>query len=174
ISRAQELVAEDRLVLEHVAEILGAGEAERPILVERHVVEANFPPHGAAHLGRVLLALEVFARDADPLSHQARALAEDAERAAPDVPRADPGERDTAERQGERERLSTLVLPRARAKRDEVVPEERGQQVRRRHPLIGEEMVGRSLAVEVWHLELALEGREPIVAERDALARVLE
>src|SRR5690242_13294432 len=40
VARALELVAEDRLELEHVAEVVGAGEAERAVGGERHVHEA--------------------------------------------------------------------------------------------------------------------------------------
>ena len=80
------------LVLEHVAQVLGAREAEAAIHVERHRLVVDGLAQRVAERGRHLLAGELLARDADRLADVGVAPLEDAVGALADVFGRDPRE----------------------------------------------------------------------------------
>src|SRR3954468_5994216 len=80
IARLQELVAEHRLILEHVAEVLSAGKSEAAEGVEGHVVEIHGLPDRARHLLGHLLTRQLITSDAGVRAYRREAFAEEAVR----------------------------------------------------------------------------------------------
>src|SRR5581483_5456279 len=85
IARAAEDVVKIALELEHVAEILGPGEAESAVRLGRHRVVAHLLPQRPAELRGHFRAGQMFAGDADGLTDVLPAFFEDAEGTFPDV-----------------------------------------------------------------------------------------
>ena len=73
VARAAEVLLEVALELEHVAEVVGAGEAEAAVDLGRHGVVDDLLPEGLGERGRHLRAGQVLARDADRLADEVRA-----------------------------------------------------------------------------------------------------
>ena len=109
----------------------------------------------------------------NPLADGVGAATEHAVGALADVLRGDARQLGAAERQREHE-FAVGALARPHAEVDEVLPIERGEQVGGRRRLVGENAIHRALGVEVRHLVLALQRRQPRIVERHPLARVLE
>ena len=128
VAVGQELAVEDRLHLEHVAQVVGAREAEVAVDLERQVGEGHRLAEVLRHPRRHLVAGEDLAADTEALSGGARPALEDAVGAGADVRHRDAGELGAAEREGEPE-LAVLAAPRPHAEVDEVVPVERGDQI---------------------------------------------
>src|SRR5439155_13700905 len=121
IARAQEFLAEQRLELEHVPEVIRAREAQRPECIEGNVDEVHLLLHRASHLLRHFGARKDFAGDPEPSARDGRAAPEDTEGRATDVLRSDARELLAAERQGQ-DQIATLPLSRTEPEIEEVLP----------------------------------------------------
>jgi hypothetical protein len=165
-----ERLAENRVVLVHVAHVIRARESQRPVVVERHVAE------GDGHLqvpreGRgVLRARRDLAADAESLACHGRAAREDAVGALADVLGGNARQLAAAERQGQHH-PAILQPARALAGIDEVLPVER-----RRRALRRERCIRLALRVEVRHFVPAPErlqaGIEALLSRTQRLPRV--
>lgn len=98
-----EIVLEIVLELEHVAEIVGAGETETAKYFGRYGVVADILSQRLAHAVGHLCAGQVFSRDAHRLSDEFLSLLEYTEGAFADVFRRDARELAIAHRDGETE-----------------------------------------------------------------------
>src|SRR5690349_13630011 len=98
---AAELLAQDGVVLVHVSHVVGSREAERPVLVERHVIEGDRDAEVAGERRRVLRTGEHVTSHAEALTGGLGPAPEDAVGAPADVLRRYPRQLAAAERQRE-------------------------------------------------------------------------
>ena len=159
--------------MEHVAEIVGAGESEAAVYLGRDVVVADLLAEDFGERGGHLRAGEIFAGDRDGGVHELFGVFENTVGAFPDVFGGDAGQFFVAHREGDRER-SVRSFFRAHAGVDEVVPIEAGQQKSGGHTGVGEEMVGGAFGVEVRNFVFTLKRGHAVVVQRYPLSRVFQ